>query len=33
MTTKQFTVLSELVDDIKATGDAAIAANACHALS
>jgi hypothetical protein len=33
MTTKQFAYLSELVGDIKAMGDPAIAAIACRALS
>ena len=32
MTTEQFAHLSELVDDIRATGDATIAAIACRAL-
>jgi hypothetical protein len=33
MTTEQFAHLSELVEDIKAMGDPAIAAIACRALS
>ena len=33
MTIAQFTDLSELVEDIKATGDPSIAAIACRALS
>ena len=33
MTNEQFAHLSELVKDIKATGDPAIAAIACRALS
>ena len=32
MITQKFAQLSELVDDIKATGDATIAAIACRAL-
>ena len=33
MATQKFAQLSELVDDIKATGDATIATIACRALS
>lgn len=33
MTTNQFAHLSELVEDIKATGDTTIAATACRALN
>ena len=33
MSSQQFTHLAELVEDIKATGDAGIAAIACRALS
>jgi len=33
MSTEQFAYLSELVEDIKATGDPAIAAVACRALN
>ena len=33
MITQKFALLSELVDDIKATGDATIATIACRALS
>ena len=33
MTADQFTALSELVEDIKATGDTTLAAIACRALN